>query len=82
MKIFAVAFLLLITSSAFSQGTQILTGGDYVDVAIKHFVKAAGGENAKLAFVPTAASVLKLPRDNNVANTEAFARIIYSTWTL
>jgi len=47
-------------SSGPSKGTLILTGGDQ-ETGIKEFVALAGGPDANIVYVPTAASSLKLP---------------------
>lgn len=48
------------TSSGPARGTLILTGGDQ-ETGIKEFVGLAGGADANIVYIPTAASSLKLP---------------------
>ncbi|HEX8844818.1 MAG TPA: cyanophycinase [Pyrinomonadaceae bacterium] len=48
------------TSSGPSKGTLILTGGDQ-ETGIKEFVSLAGGPDANIVYIPTAASSLRLP---------------------
>lgn len=48
------------TSSGPAKGTLILTGGDQ-ETALKEFVTLAGGPEANIVYIPTAASSLKLP---------------------
>ncbi|HKS08750.1 MAG TPA: cyanophycinase, partial [Pyrinomonadaceae bacterium] len=43
-----------------AKGTLILTGGDQ-ETAVKEFVSLAGGPDANIVYIPTAASSLKLP---------------------
>lgn len=43
-----------------AKGTLILTGGDQ-ETGLKEFVKLAGGPNANIVYIPTAASSLRLP---------------------
>jgi cyanophycinase len=68
------------TSGGPSKGTLILTGGDQ-ETALKEFVDLAGGPEAKIVYIPTAASSLRLPSgliwewlytDELPANTPAF----------
>lgn len=47
-------------SSGPSKGTLILTGGDQ-ETGIKEFVALAGGPDANIVYIPTAASSLRLP---------------------
>lgn len=65
--LFVVLFIILVvatttaqTSSGPSTGTLILTGGDQ-ETGIKEFVALAGGPDANIVYIPTAASSLKLP---------------------
>ena len=48
------------TTSGPPKGTLILTGGDQ-ETALKEFVELAGGPNANIVYIPTAASSLRLP---------------------
>ena len=48
------------TSSGPSKGTLILTGGDQ-ETGVKEFVSLAGGTDANIVYIPTAASSLRLP---------------------
>jgi cyanophycinase len=48
-------------SSGPANGHLILTGGDWVPLALERFVALAGGSRADLVYIPTAASELKLP---------------------
>jgi cyanophycinase len=48
-------------SSGPDSGYLILTGGDWLPVALERFVTLAGGSSAHLIYIPTAASELKLP---------------------
>lgn len=68
------------TSSGPARGTLILTGGDQ-ETALKEFVSLAGGPDANIVYIPTAASSLRLPSgliwewlytDELPANTPAF----------
>ena len=47
-------------SSGPAKGTLILTGGDQ-ETGIKEFVSLAGGPDANIVYIPTAASSLRLP---------------------
>lgn len=47
-------------SSGPIKGTLILTGGDQ-ETALKEFVNLAGGPDANVVYIPTAASSLRLP---------------------
>lgn len=47
-------------SSGPAKGTLILTGGDQ-ETGIKEFVALAGGPDANIVYIPTAASSLRLP---------------------
>ena len=47
-------------SSGPAKGTLILTGGDQ-ETALKEFVTLAGGPDARIVYIPTAASSLRLP---------------------
>ncbi len=47
-------------SSGPAKGTLILTGGDQ-ETGIKEFVTLAGGPDANIVYIPTAASSLRLP---------------------
>jgi cyanophycinase len=47
-------------SSGPAKGTLILTGGDQ-EIGIKEFVTLAGGPDANIVYIPTAASSLRLP---------------------
>jgi len=67
-------------SSGPAKGTLILTGGDQ-EIGLKEFVTLAGGPNANIVYIPTAASSLRLPSgliwewlhtDELPANTPAF----------
>lgn len=57
---FCVATATAQTSSGPSKGTLILTGGDQ-ETGIKEFVSLAGGPDANIVYIPTAASSLRLP---------------------
>ena len=48
------------TSSGPAKGTLILTGGDQ-ETGLKEFVSLAGGPDANIVYIPTAASSLRLP---------------------
>jgi len=48
------------TASGPVRGTLILTGGDQ-ETALKEFVELAGGPDANIVYIPTAASSLRLP---------------------
>ncbi|HJT27726.1 MAG TPA: hypothetical protein VJ784_09985 [Pyrinomonadaceae bacterium] len=48
------------TSNGVEQGTLILTGGD-PETGLKEFVTLAGGPDANIVYIPTAASSLILP---------------------
>ena len=48
------------TSSGPERGTLILTGGD-LETGLKEFVTLAGGPDANIVYIPTAASSLRLP---------------------
>lgn len=48
------------TSTGPEKGTLILTGGD-VETGLKEFVTLAGGPDANIVYIPTAASILRLP---------------------
>jgi cyanophycinase len=48
------------TSGGPPKGTLILTGGDQ-ETALKEFVSLAGGPDANIVYIPTAASSLRLP---------------------
>ncbi|HXQ70369.1 MAG TPA: cyanophycinase [Pyrinomonadaceae bacterium] len=48
------------SSSGPAKGTLILTGGDQ-ETALKEFVSLAGGPEANIVYIPTAASSLRLP---------------------
>src|SRR6188472_2768378 len=48
------------TSNGVEKGTLILTGGDQ-ETALKEFVTLAGGPDANIVYIPTAASSLRLP---------------------
>ena len=48
------------TSRGPANGTLILTGGDQ-ETALKEFVALAGGPEARIVYIPTAASSLRLP---------------------
>jgi len=64
MRLIAVAMFCFLTSGTFAQGskgTLILTGGELLPEALQRFVKDAGGENARIVYIPTGASELKLP---------------------
>ena len=73
-----ILFCFLVCKIGYSQGTLILTGGDFVPEAIHRFVKSAGGENARIVYIPTGASQLRLPSGfihdpDSVQNNVAFA---------
>jgi len=62
---FVVLFLLFVcfptrASNGPAKGTLILTGGDQ-EIGLKEFVTLAGGPDANIVYIPTAASSLKLP---------------------
>jgi cyanophycinase len=83
------AFVCLLVISCFARahasggpqkGTLILTGGDQ-ETALKEFVTLAGGPQANIVYIPTAATSIKLPSgliwewlytDELPANTPAF----------
>lgn len=60
LTIFCAATTTAQTSSGPSNGTLILTGGDQ-ETGIKEFVALAGGPDANIVYIPTAASSLRLP---------------------
>ena len=60
LAIFCAAAITAQTSSSPSKGTLILTGGDQ-ETGIKEFVSLAGGADANIVYIPTAASSLRLP---------------------
>lgn len=66
-----------------AKGTLILTGGEFGAGVIETFVRLAGGPKARLVYIPTAASSLKLPSgfiydppdtDTPAANTKEFEK--------
>ena len=57
---FFVALSLAQGSSGPARGTLILTGGDQ-ETGLKEFVELAGGPDANIVYIPTAASSLRLP---------------------
>ena len=57
---FCAATLTAQTSSGPAKGTLIITGGDQ-ETGIKEFVELAGGPDANIVYIPTAASSLRLP---------------------
>jgi len=57
---FFVALSLAQVSSGPARGTLILTGGDQ-ETGLKEFVELAGGPDANIVYIPTAASSLRLP---------------------
>ena len=57
---FFVALSLAQASSGPARGTLILTGGDQ-ETGLKEFVELAGGPDANIVYIPTAASSLRLP---------------------
>lgn len=79
---FCVATTTAQTSTGPSKGTLIITGGDQ-ETGIKEFVELAGGPDANIVYIPTAASSLRLPNgliwewlytDTLPANTPEFKR--------
>lgn len=60
LVIFGAATTTAQTSSGPSKGTLILSGGDQ-ETGLKEFVALAGGPDANIVYIPTAASSLKLP---------------------
>ncbi|HKO62283.1 MAG TPA: cyanophycinase [Pyrinomonadaceae bacterium] len=57
---FCVVITTAQTSSGPPKGTLIITGGDQ-ETGIKEFVALAGGPDANIVYIPTAASSLRLP---------------------
>lgn len=66
-----VAIIIFLFSMSFDSGGQsskgaangflILTGGDWVPEAVAKFVSLAGGPDATIIYIPTAASSIRLP---------------------
>jgi cyanophycinase len=60
LMILGGATIMAQTSSGPAKGTLILTGGDQ-ETGTKEFVALAGGADANIVYIPTAASSLRLP---------------------
>jgi cyanophycinase len=81
-----VFFLCLYIVTSFAQGSRgpgkghlVISGGDWSAEALERFVMLAGGPDARIVVIPTAASAIKLPSNfihypDSVHHNERFAR--------
>jgi len=68
-------------------GHLVLSGGDWSSTAIRKFVDFAGGPNARIVVIPTAASAIKLPNEfihypDSIKNTPAFEKELASLFNV